>query len=394
MIDDNQLGEMDMAKNICLIVQSGYPGDVRVRKEAMALLTRGHNVSVIALRNPGESRHEVIDSVKIYRIGLQKKRSGKIRYVLEYFIFFFLSFIKLNTLDFKEQFDVVHINTLPDFLVFSGLIQKLKGKKIVLDMHEIMPEFFMSKFGVGFHHPMVYLLRFLEKISLKFADEVITVNEPIKNIFHHRSIPYKPITVIMNTVSTSVVASSTKRDHRGFNCVYHGTLTDIYGLDTAIKGFSVVKKKFPDIFFHIYGNGQCLSQLKQLTEKLNLENSVIFHGAMTHEKVLESLGEMDLGILTMRKDVFLNLSFSNKLAEYVYMKIPTIISDLDSVKFYFNDDHILFYEAANTDDLAQKIEYAYLNRGKLSTMAESAYEHFKEYNWDVMAERYLTVIDN
>ena len=382
-----------MAKNICLIVQSGYPGDVRVRKEAMALLSRGHTVSVIALRNSGEARYEVIDNVKIYRIGLQKKRSGKIRYVFEYFTFFFLSFIKLNILDFKNRYDVVHINTLPDFLVFVGFIQKLKGKKIILDMHEIMPEFFMSKFGVGFHHPIVFLLRILEKISLKFADEVITVNEPIKTIFHQRSIPHKPITVVMNTVSTSVVDSDSKKSHAGFNCVYHGTLTDIYGLDTAIEGFSKVKSKLPDIFFHIYGDGQCLYQLKKLTEKLNLENSVIFHGAMTHKKVLESLGEMDLGILSMRKDVFLNLSFSNKLAEYVYMKIPTIVSDLDSVKFYFSNKDILFYEAANTDDLAQKIEYAYLNRGKINTMAEAAYEHFKEYNWDVMAQRYLNVIE-
>ncbi len=359
----------------------------------MALLSHGHTVSIIALRNSGEARHEVIDNVKIYRIGLQKKRSGKIRYVLEYFTFFFLSFIRLNILDFRYRYDIVHINTLPDFLVFAGLIQKLKGKKIILDMHEIMPEFFMSKFGVGFHHPIVFLLRILEKICLKFADEVITVNEPIKSIFHQRSIPHKPITVVMNTVSTSVVDSDIKRSHVGFNCVYHGTLTDIYGLDTAIEGFSKVKFKFPDILFHIYGDGQCLFQLKKLTKKLNLENSVIFHGAMTHKEVLKSLGEMDLGILSMRKDVFLNLSFSNKLAEYVYMKIPTIVSDLDSVKFYFTNEHILFYEAANTDDLAQKIEYAYLNREIINMMAESAYVHFKEYNWDVMAERYLDIIE-
>jgi hypothetical protein len=109
-------------------------------------------------------------------------------------------------------------------------------------MHEIMPEFFMSKFGVGPGHPVVRLLRVLERISLKFADDVITVNEPIKHIFQSRAIPNKPIAVVMNTVSASTVSNSVKRPHKRFNCVYHGTVTDMYGLDTAIEGFSRTKR--------------------------------------------------------------------------------------------------------------------------------------------------------
>ena len=105
-----------------------------------------------------------------------------------------------------------------------------------------------------------------------------------------------------------------KRTHKGFNCVYHGTLTDIYGLDTAIEGFSKVSKKFPDMIFHIFGEGPSFPQLKYLTEHLNLEQSVVFHGSITYDKMMESLSEMDLGILAIRKDIFLNLSFSNKLS--------------------------------------------------------------------------------
>jgi glycosyltransferase involved in cell wall biosynthesis len=382
-----------MVKNVCLIVQHPYPLDVRVRKEAMALLSHGHKVSVIALRDANEDKQEVVGGVKVYRGGFQKKRSGKFRYLLEYIAFFLYSFFKLNLLDSKERFDVVHINTLPDFLVFSAVIQKLKGRRIVLDMHEIMPEFFMSKFRVGIGHPLVLVLLFLERISLKFADDVITINEPIKGIFQSRSIPGKPVTVIMNTVSASTVKNNEKKAHQGFNCVYHGTLTDIYGLDIAIEGFSKVSGKFPDMSFHIFGDGQSLPQLKQLTEQLNLQQSIIFHGEMAYDKMMESLTEMDLGILAIRKDIFLNLSFSNKLAEYLYLKIPVISSDLDATKYYFNDEHILFFEAGNADDLGQKIQFAYMNRERARVMAESAYEKSKSLDWDVMAKRYLEVIE-
>lgn len=382
-----------MTKNICMIVQEHYPKDVRVRKEAHALLARGHKVSVIALRDSGESEHEIVEGVSVYRASLSKKRAGVLRYIIEYIGFFLFAVIKLNVLDRKERFDVVHVSTLPDFLVFAAVVQKLKGRRIVLDLHEIMPEFFMSKFGVGNRHPIVRLLRVLERVSLNFADDVITVNEPIKRIFQGRAIPNKPIAVVMNMVSASTVKSNVKRTHEGFNCVYHGTVTDIYGLDTAIAGFARAREKHKDIVFHIFGDGPSLPQLKQLAHDLHLQQSIVFHGAVPYEKMMDALADMDLGILAIRKDVFLNLSFSNKLAEYVYLKIPVISSDLDSVMYYFDDTDLLFFQAGDSADLSHKIEFAYSNRSNLQEKAESAFKKSLAFDWDVMAKRYVEVIE-
>lgn len=382
-----------MIKNICIIVQHYYPRDVRVRKEVMALRSHGHHVSVIALCDHNEPKKEIINGVKVYRVSLQKKRAGALRYLLEYIAFFLYSIYKLNVLDLKEKFDVVHINTLPDFLVFCALIQKLKGRRIVLDMHEIMPEFFISKFRVGNGNPIVRLLLFLERISLKFADGVITVNEPIKRIFQKRAIPNRHIAVVMNTVDEATVERSRKLGHKSFNCVYHGTLTDMYGLDTAIEGFSKACRKVTDMAFHIFGDGPQFSNLKCLVEQLNLQQFIVFHGGLPHDRVMEWLAEMDLGILASRKDVFLNLSFSNKLAEYIYLKIPVISTDLDTTKYYFTDDHILYFEAGNTDDLAQKILFAYRNKEYIREMTELAFDRYKAYNWTIMAERYLKLVE-
>jgi hypothetical protein len=41
----------------------------------------------------------------------------------------------------KKRYAVIDVSNLPDFLVFAGLHAKWKGAKIVLDMHEITPEF-------------------------------------------------------------------------------------------------------------------------------------------------------------------------------------------------------------------------------------------------------------
>jgi glycosyltransferase involved in cell wall biosynthesis len=383
-----------MRKRICIIVQDYYPQDVRVRKEVRALKRQGHDVYVLALHQPGLKRHEVVDGVEVYRGGFAKKRSGVLRYVAEYAAFFLFCLLRLNILDAKNQIDVVEVCTLPDFLVFSAIIQKIKGRRIVLDMHEIMPEFFMSKFKVGRKNRIVKLLTLLEKSSLRFADGVITVNEPIRKIFEKRAIPEKHIEVVMNTVDETSVTALERKAHTGFNCVYHGTITDLYGLDTAIQAFSMASRHCSDMRFHIFGNGPEAAKLRRLARDLKVEESVVFHGYVEYQEMLEKLEEMDLGILALRKDVFLNLSFSNKLAEYIYFKIPVVTSDLDSTRHYFDESHILYYEAGNVADLQSKIFFAYQNREKIRRMAEEAREKYKDMDWSVMEKRYLKVIDN
>jgi glycosyltransferase involved in cell wall biosynthesis len=387
------MGQSPLIKRVCIVTQSHYPEDGRVRKEVRALLKKGYMVHVLSLHRAGKKRHEIVDGIEVFRGGLWKKRAGMMRYVLEYIAFFLFSLVQLNILDTRKKIDVVEVCTLPDFLVFSAFVQKMKRRRIVLDMHEIMPEFFMSKFGVGENQFIVKVLLFLEKVSLRFADGVITVNEPIRRIFEKRAIPGRHIEVVMNTVDGSSLSATEKSDHSGFNCVYHGTVTELYGLETAIRGFSLASPYARDMRFHIFGNGVEARSLKTLARDLGVGSKVIFHGFLPHQQMLKWLWEMDLGILALRKDVFLNLSFSNKLAEYIYFKIPVVTSDLDSTKYYFDESQILYYESGNVQDLSSKILFAYRNREKTTEMSEAARVKYEDIDWSVMEERYLKAID-
>ena len=129
-----------MPKNVCMLVHSNYPADPRVRKSAEALVRNGYSVDVIALRDEGEKEEEVINDVNIFRLPLSRGGRNIPRLVYEYFAICFLAFIKLNNLDATRHYDYIHIHTPPDFLVFAAKIQKLKGKTIILDLHEVMSE--------------------------------------------------------------------------------------------------------------------------------------------------------------------------------------------------------------------------------------------------------------
>lgn len=381
-------------KSICLVVQNSYPSDVRIRKYAQALVADGHRVWIIAVRPKDQPYHETLDGVEVYRIPPSKTRAGKLHYLYEYVAFLLLAFVQLNLLDLKHRFDIVHVNTLPDFLVFCAVIQKLRRRTIILDMHEVMPEFFISKYSTRPESMVVRLLLLAEKASMRFADRVITVNHAIKDLFEKRVLPQGSVEVIMNTADGSVIRSHRKLEHNSFNCIYHGTITDIYGLDVAIEGFwrACAGDRDPGMYFHIYGDGPHLPQLKLLTAALGAQDRVLFHGAVPHQVIWEKLAEMDLGILACRKDVFMDLSFSNKLAEYIYLKIPVVHSNLASIQYYFDDGDLLFFQAGDRDDLAARIRYARDHKDEMRRRAETAYRKYAAMNWGVMSQRYLKLV--
>jgi len=381
-------------KNICSVVQEYFPKDIRIRKQSYVLVKNNYSISVICLRNKGEKKYEVIDGIEVHRLNLSKKRTTRFRYIFEYILFFFQAFFKLNILDLKRRYHIIQVNNLPDFLVLCTFIQKLKGSKILLDMHEIMPEFFISKYKQTDKSFTIKILKIIEKLSLRFSDEIITINDPIRNILKKRSVQNKEITIVMNTVDETVFPKMILANNGYFNLVYHGTLSEIYGLDLAINALIEFSKNDYNFRFYIYGEGPQKKYLSSLIDNNNLQNSILLMGQVAFEEMMFHLKKMTIGILPIRKDIFLDLSFSNKLAEYIYLKIPVIISNLNATKYYFSDDEITYFNAGDIKDLYKKIYYAYKNPEVMRKKAEKAFRKYQSIKWSVMSDRYLNLMNS
>jgi hypothetical protein len=132
-----------------MVVHSRYPiGETRVQREAQALVAAGWDVSVLCLRGPDEPSTETVDGVFVRRLPVDRNRGrGLGAQLVEYLTFFLLAFAALTTLHWRRRFDVVHVHNLPDFLVFAALPAKVSGASVVLDLHDLMPEFFMARTG-------------------------------------------------------------------------------------------------------------------------------------------------------------------------------------------------------------------------------------------------------
>ena len=136
-------------KSICMLLQNQYDVDMRVRRKAEALVAAGYSVDVLALRGAKAQKTYTLEGVRVHTLALGKKRGSLARYAFEYMAFFLWTFVWVTFQMPRRRYAVIDVNTLPDFLAFAPALAKLMGAKIVLDMHEITPEFYMSKYGIA-----------------------------------------------------------------------------------------------------------------------------------------------------------------------------------------------------------------------------------------------------
>ena len=182
-----------------VVVYSYYPTDPRVRRAAEALSKEGAIVELICLQETDdEPLHEVLNGVNITRIPRKRRRGGILSYLAEYGAFILIAGLILTRRTIRRRFDLVHVHNMPDFLVFSALIPKLFGAKVILDLHDPMPELMRTLYGLQENSCPVRLLKVLERWSQRFADAIVTVNEACAKIFSERGCAREKITVVMN----------------------------------------------------------------------------------------------------------------------------------------------------------------------------------------------------
>src|SRR5690242_19438090 len=192
-------------KKACMIVFSYFPDDPRVRREAEALIDEGWIVDIICLRDKGELAVEPYGQAKIYRLpGLKKRGQGIALYLAQYVQFLMLASLRVAALHLRRRYNLVQNHNMPDFLVYAARLPKLMGSRVILDIHDLVPELYSAKFMDKQNHPLIRMTKWAERSSASFAHHVITVSEPFRNRLVGRSVPSHKLSVIMNSADTKL----------------------------------------------------------------------------------------------------------------------------------------------------------------------------------------------
>jgi glycosyltransferase involved in cell wall biosynthesis len=386
--------------SICLIVQSVYDSDPRVRRKAEALVAAGYGVDVLALQGARREARYTLNGVNVYTLALGRKRGSLFRYGFEYLVFFAWVLVRLPLMMRRRRYAIVDVNTLPDFLIFAAAMARWMGAALMLDMHEITPEFYMSKYGISERSAAVRLLKRLERASCLFADHVITINEPIRALLEQRGLPPSKTTIVMNAAEEDRFAEEPKapmvrrgQGSSGFIMLYHGTLTRTYGLDLAVEAFAQAREQLPGAELWILGDGPERSSIAALAEQRGVSSRVKLIGPVPSSEIPDWLSRCDAGILPFRRDVFLEYAFPNKLAEFIVAGRPVLIARLRAVRYYFSERALAYFEPGDPSDLAHQMVRLFKDHGLRHQLAAQARLEYQPIRWSVMRQRYLALLD-
>src|SRR5262249_13851784 len=144
----------------------------------------------------------------------------------------------------RKPYDLLHIHNVPDFLVFAAWLPKLIGAKVILDIHDIVPEFYASKFSARDNSATIKALKTIERGSARFADRVIIANHLWLEKYASRTGANGKCSVMINNVDTEIFRSRprTRKDGK-FLIIFPGGLQWHQGLDIAIRAFSKVRNQ-------------------------------------------------------------------------------------------------------------------------------------------------------
>ena len=340
---------------IAMIASTLYAFDPRVKRAAETLTETGHQVDVFAISHDGTRGSTDGRLLRIRLLRMEKRQSGLARYVFEYGVFFSWSFVLVSLLQARRRYDVVYVHNMPNFLVFAGMFPKIGGAGIVLDLHDPAAELLADIRGRDLPSWVQRLANAEERISASFADTLITVNESMRR--RVSSMSSRPVSVVMNIPDPRrFVPVEASRDGEGFEwVVYSGTVAHRNGLDLVVRAVSLLSDEFPLLRFRVIGEGPALESVVRLAQDLRVADRVEFRGLVPSSQIPAMLSDATAGISPQRGGVFGSLVFSMKVAEYVALGLPVICSGTATMRHYFSDDELLFFEPENAEDLARAI---------------------------------------
>jgi glycosyltransferase involved in cell wall biosynthesis len=379
-----------------MVTHSLYESDARVMRYAEALAARGNEVEVFALQKKGKPKEEMIAGVRVFRIHARTfEEKKKTAFLAGVCLFFLKTFWILTCRHLRKSYDLLHIHSIPDFMVFVGIVPKLTGAKIILDIHDILPELYASKFKVGERSVGFRTMLVLERASAAFANHVIIANHIWRDRLIARCISPHKCTAVLNYPDESIFHPMLRdHDSESFTILFPGTLNRHQGLDVAIRAFAMVKDKVSKVFFRIYGEGRSRNMLTKLVEDLNLQGRVLFESMVPIREIAHVMANADLAVVPKRGDSFGNEAFSTKILEFMSVGVPVIVSNTRIDRYYFNDSVVKFFQDGDESDLAKSM-LQLINDGELrKQMVENASKFVRGFSWDANQHVYLDLVDS
>lgn len=377
-------------KRVAMVTFSPFPADPRPRRAAETLVQEGMTVDLICLAGDEKApKREVLNGIDVLRVSITHRRGGKFAYAYEYSAFILISSMIFALRSLSRNYDLVYVHNMPDILILSSLIPKALGAKVVLDLHDPMPELMMTISKVHQDSLSIRLLKRIEKWSIARADLVLTVNLACKKIFSSRSCRPEKLGVVMNSPDEEIfrfraprLRAATHAPNKPFVIMYHGSLVERNGLDLAVEALARVRQAVPAAELRVYGSRTSfLERVMDSARKLGVHGMVRYLGPKRLEDLVREIEQCDVGIIPNHRNIFTEINTPTRILEYLSQGKPVIAPRAPGIQDYFHEESLVFFELGNSEDLARKIEYVYSHPSETIEIVKRGQQVYQAHTW-------------
>jgi glycosyltransferase involved in cell wall biosynthesis len=388
-------------KRVVAVSFSTFPGDPRPRRAAESFVHAGMNVEVLCLMHEGSLKRETFHGIEVERIPLKHTRGSKLNYVLRYCLFILIVFAKLAVRSLTRRYHVVHIHNMPDVLVFASFVPKCLGAKVILDLHDPMPELMMTIFNLRTESRAVALMGSLEKWSIAFSDVVLTVNRACEKLFASRSCSPSKVSVVMNSPDERIfkyspAQISTRQSDEAnapFIIMFHGTLVERNGVDLAVEATIKLRHYIPAAELRIYGPWTpFLDEVMATVSEKGLEKAVHYLGPRCLEQLAQDIAECDVGVIPNKRSIFTEINTPTRIFEYLALGKPVVAPRAPGIQDYFNEHSLVLFELGNAGDLARKLTWVATHPRESLEITSRGQAVYRSHSWQVEREKLLALV--
>lgn len=362
-----------------MILETAFPPDARVEREALALVSAGYEVTLLCQPEyPEQALTETYQGITVLRISLKKRWWDSLQRLFQKTEPAWARLIR--SVIAQQRPDVIHVH---DLKLLRSTLHALPAKnrpKIIADLHENFPVL-MAQLKAKRKGPQKGQTAFAywqnqEAQCLPQVDHILVVETEAKaRVVKEHKLSADKISIIRNVVDTDkflsdAVSALTVSDPIAFKdkfvlCYVGHINSDHRGIHTVLEALPEVIKTIPNVLFVGAGTMQSRyfeQRLKPLIEAHQLEPYVLLTGTLDESEFAPYIKAADIGLCPHTKTTLTDTTFPNKVFLYNLFAKPLITSNCVPLVRYIDETQSgLVFESENAPDLAAKIIALYHN---------------------------------
>lgn len=392
---------------IGMVLPTGFPPDIRVEKEVLALMDE-HELWLLCPRRGDQPKQDTWHGLNIRR-ALGRLERWWSQWTLMALCDSGVWESEIVEFAGSTGIDVLHVHDLP-LLGPAWRAANTLGIPIVADLHENYPAMLaqaqavplgdvtslgalMTRLSVSVRRWQTYEARIVPQM-----DRVIVVVDEARDRLKALGVDDKNLRVVGNYATldpeedTSVDATASDNDNRALSIVYAGGFGSTRDLPTVLRAIAVVPDAIRESV-HVTlvgGRGRELDHLQQLAKDLGVDSAVTLLSWMPRRDAEALMSRADIGLVPHVKSAHTDATVPHKLFQYMWRRLPVIVSDCAPLERIVRDAECgLVYPHGDAEALARCFVEIH-ERDDLEALGDAGRDAvLRKYSWPRAADELL-----